>query len=49
MFGQYIPHTSEKLDETSVTIRQSNNETGRSNAACVDVDQGQDKGGKSES
>jgi hypothetical protein len=46
---QNIPHTSEKLDKTSIAVGKSNNDAGRTDASCVDVDQRQNEGGKSES
>ena len=35
---RYIPHTSEKLDKTSITVSNGNDKARRSDAACLNVD-----------
>lgn len=47
--ARHIPHAGEQLNETSIPVGKSNNETRRANAFCVDVDQRQDESRESES
>ena len=45
----HFPHASEKLDETTIAVRQRDDNVGVTNVQGGDVDQGQDESGERES
>ena len=44
-----IPHAGKQLHQSTVTESKRNNQTGRSNVSCLDIDQRQHKCGEGES
>ena len=48
-FVLYVPHTSEKLDETTVAQGQGNDDVGHSHATGLEIDGGENEGGERES
>jgi len=44
----YLPHTSEKLDETSIAVGEGNDNVRMVNILSIEIDERQDEGGESE-